>query len=292
MVPPEILYEGWPLLVLSSIFGLIIGSFLNVVIYRTPIMLARRWRAECYSYLKLEPPADAEATGGHYSIVWPLSACPKCSARIHAWQNIPVVSYLFLQGKCARCAAPIGIRYPLVEILTALLSALVMAQFGVTVEGFAALILTWILIVLAGIDIDTHLLPDSICLPLLWLGLVVNSCGLYTDLPASVWGAIIGYMSLWSVFWIFRLATGRDGMGFGDFKLLAALGAWMGWQALPMIILSASVSGLTIAIIRMVMFSHDRRAPIAFGPYLALGGWLSFMYSDQISGAIPILFPF
>lgn len=281
--------EGWPLIALFIALGLIIGSFLNVVIYRTPIVLARKWKAECHEYLELEPPDQPKE---HFSVVWPGSSCPNCSATIKAWQNIPVVSYLMLRGKCANCAAPIGIRYPLVEVFTAIITVLVVLEFGLGWQGLGALLLTWSLIALAGIDFDTQLLPDGIVLPLMWIGLIANSFGAYTDLASSLWGAVIGYMSLWSVFWIFKLVTGKEGMGFGDFKLLAALGAWMGWQALPMIILIAAASGLLVAILMIMFLSHDRRVPIAFGPYLALGGWLSFMYSSEISAALPLLFPF
>lgn len=282
-----ILSQGWPLIVVAAALGLIIGSFLNVVIYRTPLVLERRWKTECQEYLELET-AKEEPTE-HFSIVWPGSSCTVCNTPIKAWQNIPVISYLLLRGKCASCDAKISIRYPLVEIFTAILTVLVALKFGLNWVGLGAMVLTWSLIALTGIDFDTQLLPDSICLPLLWLGLIANSFGVYTHLLDALWGAIAGYMILWSVFWVFKLVTGKEGMGYGDFKLLAALGAWMGWQLLPMIILIASVTGLLAAILMMIFLSHDRRVPIAFGPYLAAGGWLSFMYSHQLASAIPFL---
>jgi len=284
----HLLLEGWPLCVLTVIFGLLIGSFLNVVIHRTPISLDKKWRAECYDYLEITPPQDNSA---HYSIVWPGSHCPSCEAPIHAWQNIPVISYLILGGKCSSCKTAISIRYPIFEILTAALTLLVVIKFGLGWQCLGALIFTWSLIALTGIDLDTQLLPDGICLPLLWLGLIANSFGAYTDIQSALWGAIVGYVSLWTVFWAFKLATGKEGMGFGDFKLLAALGAWMGWQSLPMIILVSSASGVLVAVLMMIFFAHDRRVPIAFGPYLALGGWLAFMYGSEISAAAPMLFP-
>jgi leader peptidase (prepilin peptidase) / N-methyltransferase len=284
----HLLLEGWPLYLLTVIFGLLIGSFLNVVIYRTPISLDRKWRSECYDYLEIRP---SNENTEHYSFVWPGSRCPCCEAPIHAWQNIPVISYLILGGKCSSCKAAISIRYPIFEILTAVLTLLVVIKFGLGWQCLGALIFTWSLIALTGIDLDTQLLPDGICLPLLWLGLIANSFGAYTDIQSALWGAIVGYMSLWIVFWAFKLATGKEGMGFGDFKLMAALGAWVGWQSLPMIILVSSASGVMVAVLMMIFLAQDRRAPIAFGPYLALGGWLAFIYGPEISAAAPMLFP-
>jgi len=279
--------EGWPLLAFTGTIGLIIGSFLNVVIYRTPLVLERRWKSECKEYLEIESPENSD--NKHFSVVWPGSSCTNCNTPIKAWENIPILSYLLLKGKCSTCSTPISIRYPLVELITALLTVLVAMKFGLNWSGLGAMILTWSLIALTGIDFDTQLLPDGICLPLMWLGLIANSFGTYTDINSALWGAISGYMILWSVFWVFKLVTGKDGMGFGDFKLLAALGAWMGWQFLPMIILIASITGLTAAILMMIFLSHDRRVPIAFGPYLAIGGWLSFLYSAELAEAIPLL---
>lgn len=287
-MPFEIISEGWPLLALTGILGLIIGSFLNVVIYRTPLVLDRQWKSECREYLEIEAPKE-DASQNHFSVVWPGSSCTHCKTPIKAWENIPVLSYLLLKGKCSACQTPISIRYPLVEIITALLTILVALKFGLTWAGLGAMLLTWSLITLTGIDFDTQLLPDGICLPLMWLGLIANSFGTYTDINSALWGAICGYMVLWSVFWVFKFVTGKDGMGFGDFKLLAALGAWMGWQFLPMIILISSITGLTAAILMMIFLSHDRRVPIAFGPYLAIGGWLSFLYGPEMASTIPFL---
>ena len=271
----------------TAVVGLIIGSFLNVVIYRTPMVLERKWKSECREFLELE--STNEEPEQHFSVVWPESSCPHCKTPIKAWQNIPVLSYLILRGKCSNCGAKIGIRYPLVEIATAILTVLVALEFGIGWTGLGAMLLTWSLIALTGIDFDTQLLPDDICLPLLWLGLIANSLGAYTDIVSALWGAVSGYMLLCSVFWLFKLVTGREGMGYGDFKLLAALGAWVGWQLLPMIILIASITGLIAAILMMIFLSYDRRVPIAFGPYLALGGWLSFMYSRELAEMIPFL---
>ena len=271
----------------TAVVGLIIGSFLNVVIYRTPMVLERKWKSECREFLELE--STNEEPEQHFSVVWPGSSCPHCKTPIKAWQNIPVLSYLILRGKCSNCVAKIGIRYPLVEIATAILTVLVALEFGIGWTGLGAMLLTWSLIALTGIDFDTQLLPDDICLPLLWLGLIANSFAAYTDIVSALWGAVSGYMLLWSVFWVFKLVTGREGMGYGDFKLLAALGAWVGWQLLPMVILIASITGLIAAILMMIFLSYDRRVPIAFGPYLALGGWLSFMYSRELAEMIPFL---
>ena len=288
-MPLSYISEGWPLLALAGVLGLIIGSFLNVVIYRTPIVLERRWRAECREYLEIESAGQPEK---HFSILWPGSSCTNCNTAIKAWQNIPVVSYLILGGKCATCKRRISARYPLVEALTALLTILVAMRFGPTWPGLGAMVFTWSLIALTGIDFDTQLLPDDICLPLLWLGLTANSFSAYTNLNSALWGAICGYMVFWSVFWGFKLATGRDGMGYGDCKLLAALGAWAGWQFLPITILIASVTGLCAAISMIIFLSHDRRVPIAFGPYLAIGGWLGLLYGAELTAAIPLLSAF
>lgn len=280
--------DTWMIITVSSILGLLIGSFLNVVIYRTPVVLNTNWTSECKTFLEIEPDKDPTSEK-HFSILWPPSSCPSCNTIIKPWQNIPVISYLFLKGKCSGCATSISIRYPLVEILTAILTALVATQFGLTLTGLSVMFFTWALIALTGIDFDTQLLPDNIVLPLLWLGLIVNSFNSFTSLNDAVWGAIAGYIVLWSVFWLFKLITGKEGMGYGDFKLLGALGAWMGWQLLTTVILIASITGLIAAVLMMVFLSHDRRVPIAFGPYLAIGGWVSFMYNEQIAALAPFL---
>ena len=250
------------MLALTAVIGLMVGSFLNVVIHRTPMVLQRKWTSECREFLEL----PEEGPQQHFSVVWPGSRCTHCQAPITAWQNIPVLSYLILRGKCASCGASIGIRYPLVEIATAILTVLVALEFGIGWTGLGAMLLTWSLIALTGIDLDSQLLPDAICLPLLWLGLIANSFAAYTDTGSALWGAVAGYLLLWSVFQGFRLVTGRQGMGYGDFKLLAALGAWTGWQLLPMVILIASMTGLIAALLMIILLSHDRTAPSPLAP--------------------------
>ena len=258
--------------------SLLIGSFLNVVILRTPQILENDFRQECCDLLELKDQPKPEKL----SLSHPQSTCPKCGTPIKPWHNIPVISYLLLKGKCNNCSTPISIRYPLVELATALLSTLAIYLLGFTVEGLCALLLLWFLIALTMIDIDTYLLPDNLTLPLLWLGLLVNSFNLYTDLNSAVWGAIAGYLSLWSVFWLFKLVTGKEGMGYGDFKLLAALGAWMGWQSLPLVILLSSLVGAVIGIAGIIIMGRDKNIPIPFGPYLAIAGWIAFLWGDQI----------
>ncbi len=266
------------------IFGLLVGSFLNVVIHRVPVMLERAWRRDALALDGKEPPAEET-----YDLIRPRSACPACKAPITALQNIPVVSWLLLKGRCSNCRAPISARYPVVEILTALLSATVAWQFGFGWTLAAALVLTWFLIALAFIDIDTQLLPDSLTLPLLWLGLLTalvlphaEGARLPVDLRAAVIGAIAGYLALWSVYHLFRLLTGKEGMGFGDFKLLAALGAWLGWQMLlPIVIASAGV-GAVVGVTAILFRRHKAGIPMAFGPYLAAAGWLMLVFGPQL----------
>jgi leader peptidase (prepilin peptidase)/N-methyltransferase len=265
--------------VLAGIIGLLVGSFLNVVIYRLPVMLQRGWRKECIEYLQME----AEDEGEPFNLSLPLSRCPKCQSPIKPYQNIPVISYVFLQGKCAHCKNPISIRYPLIEALTATLSVLVAWHFGYTVQAGFALLLTWCLVALSFIDIDHQLLPDNITLPMLWLGLLLNLFGLYTDVNASVIGAIAGYMVLWLVYQAFKLATGKEGMGYGDFKLLALFGAWLGWAALPMIILLSSLVGAVIGITMIIFAKHDQNKPIPFGPYLAAAGWIAMLWGNNLN---------
>ena len=298
------LLHGWPLLVSSAVLGLIIGSFLNVVIYRLPIILKRAWRAEWRAYLESDAEAGVVAElpqddglPKHYSLVRPLSTCPTCNKPIRPQHNIPLLSYLWLHGRCACKKVAIGWQYPAVELLTAVLTVLVVWQWGVSVQALAALGVTWALLVLAGIDLKTQFLPDSICLPLLWLGLIFNYFGVFTDLESAFWGAVAGYLSLWAVCRLHGLVTrwlgnDREGMGRGDFKLLAALGAWLGWQALPMVVLLASLSGLSVAAVLLVCRAHRWNVPIAFGPYLALGGWLGLVFGAQIAVVVPLLAPF
>jgi len=269
------------LVVAVSLFGLAIGSFLNVVIHRLPIMLARRWREQCDALAATTPTVASE----RYDLIVPRSRCPHCGHRIAAAENIPVVSWLWLGGKCRGCAKPISVRYPLVEIATAALSAAVAWRFGLNAAMVGALVLTWSLVALSVIDYDHQLLPDDITLPLIWGGLALNLFGIYTSLSAAVIGAIAGYVSLWLVYQLFKLITGREGMGYGDFKLFAAFGAWLGWQALPLIILLSSFLGAIIGIGVIVFRGRDRSLPIPFGPFLCLAGWVALMWGDAITRA-------
>jgi len=270
----------------------VVGSFLNVVIHRVPIMLDREWSAQAAEILRekqgdvgLKPDLQQKPK---YNLVVPRSACPTCGAMITAAQNVPVLSYLWLKGKCASCGARISVRYPLVELGTAILSALVAWKFGFVWYTAAALLLTWVLIALTVIDIDHQLLPDNMTLPLVWLGLLLSlagpiaSIGLPVDTRSSVIGAAAGYLSLWSVYHAFRLLTGKEGMGYGDFKLFAALGAWLGWQMLLPIILLAAFTGAVIGILLIALRGRDRNIPIPFGPYLAAAGWIALMWGDEL----------
>ncbi|RMF16030.1 MAG: prepilin peptidase [Gammaproteobacteria bacterium] len=296
-MPETLLGALGPFLVpVALLLGLLIGSFLNVVIYRLPRMLDKQWRTECRLVLADElnaadSPASkhtAEAQEGSeapFNLVTPPSTCPACGHQIRPWENIPVLSYLLLKGKCSSCKSPISIRYPIVETVTALLSAVVAWQIGPQPALFPALILTWCLISLTLIDADTQLLPDTITLPVLWLGLLINTQGLFTDLESAVWGATAGYLSLWSIYWLFKLLTGKEGMGYGDFKLLAALGAWMGWQMLPLIILLSSLVGAVVGIVMIMAMGRDRQIPIPFGPYLAAAGWIALLWGHEIVAA-------
>ncbi len=274
-------HPGW-FLTWVGLVGLAVGSFLNVVIHRLPRMLERDWRGECREFLGLG--ADDEEAPP-LTLSTPRSRCPSCGHQIGARENIPLLSYLWLRGRCAACKAPIGARYPLVELLTALLSLAVAWHFGVSWQTMAGLFLTWGLIALAMIDYDTQLLPDQLTLPLLWLGLFINLFGIFTDLRSAVIGAIAGYLALWLVFQLFRLLTGKQGMGFGDFKLLSLFGAWFGWQLLPQIILVASVVGAIVGLGLVLLKRHERGKPIPFGPYLALAGWIALLWGPAINQA-------
>ena len=288
---------------LIFLFSLLVGSFLNVVIHRVPIMLQREWRAQAEEILgerrtadggqwedkqKDLAPASSPQPPAKYNLIVPRSACPHCGAQIKAWQNIPVISYLLLKGKCAGCGAKISPRYPIVELITAILSAAVAWKFGVTWYTGAALILTWVLIALTFIDFDTQLLPDNMTLPLMWLGLLISlaatlpEIGLPIDTRSSILGAVAGYLSLWSVYHLFKLITGKEGMGYGDFKLFAALGAWLGWQMLPLIILLSAFTGAVVGITLIVVRGRDKNIPIPFGPYLAAAGWIALMWGDSL----------
>ena len=272
------------------LFGLLVGSFLNVVIHRVPVMLERNWRRECLALDGKEPPPEAP-----YDLIRPRSACPGCKSPITALQNIPVLSWLVLRGRCASCRRPIGWRYPVVEIATALMSAIVAWKFGFGWAAAAALVLTWFLIALAVIDMDTQLLPDGMTLPLLWIGLMLPLLvpagdRLPVDLSDAVIGAAAGYLSLWSVYHLFRLLTGKEGMGYGDFKLLAALGAWLGWQMLLPIIIGAAGVGALVGITSIVLGQRGKGVPMAFGPYLAAAGWLMLMLGPQLVGSYLALY--
>lgn len=277
----ELLIET-PVLLYTTVglFALAVGSFLNVVIHRLPLMMEQAWRRECTDLAGEEAPVAERL-----SLALPGSRCPHCGHALKARENIPLLSYLFLRGRCSACAKPIGARYPLVEAGTALLSLLVVWHFGVTWEAAAALILTWGLIVLAGIDIDTQLLPDSITLPLLWLGLLLSLAGGFASPRDAILGAALGYLFLWTIYQVFKLITGREGMGYGDFKLFALFGAWLGWQALPMILILSSVVGAIIGLALLTRRGQDRHTPLPFGPYLAAAGWLALLWGDSLNGA-------
>jgi leader peptidase (prepilin peptidase)/N-methyltransferase len=262
----------------SALLGLMVGSFLNVVIHRLPKMMEQEWRRNCQEIQGQE--LAPETT---YSLVTPRSACPGCGHKITAWENIPVISYLFLRGKCSACKTSISLRYPLIEMLTGVLAGLISWHFGYSATAMAAWAFTCALIALTFIDFDTQLLPDDITLPLLWLGLLFNLNTGFTDLHSAVIGAVAGYLSLWSVYWLFKLATGKEGMGYGDFKLLAAIGAWFGWQLLPAVILLSSLLGSIIGIGLIVLAKRGRNVPMPFGPYLALGGIAALFLGPQLS---------
>lgn len=288
--------QASPMLFISAatILGLMVGSFLNVVIHRLPRMMEREWHEQC-SALSAGLSASCAGhgeTGGEcappvapYNLVVPRSACPSCGHTISARENVPVISWLILRGRCAHCKAPISPRYPVVEALTGLLSGFVAWHFGFGPAALTALLLTWSLIALTFIDFDTQLLPDSITQPLIWLGLLCNLNGLFTTLGSALIGAVAGYLTLWSIYWLFRLAAKKEGMGYGDFKLLAAIGAWLGWQMLPLVILLSSLVGAAVGISLILFAGHGRQIPIPFGPYLAGGGLIALLWGKQITQA-------
>ena len=261
-----------------GVIGLLVGSFLNVVIHRLPKMMERDWQCQC-AELRGEAPPDNEPL----SLAKPRSRCPDCGHLITALENIPVISWLALHGKCSACKTPISLRYPIIETLTGLLTAFAAAHFGPGWASVGAILLIWSLIALTCIDFDTQLLPDSITLPLLWGGLLFNLFGTFTDLQSAVIGAVTGYLSLWLVYWGFKLATGKEGMGYGDFKLLAAIGAWLGWQILPLTILLSSLVGAVVGIALIVLAKRGRNVPIPFGPYLASAGLLSLFWGKELT---------
>jgi leader peptidase (prepilin peptidase)/N-methyltransferase len=270
-----------PVLLAVSLFlvGATVGSFLNVVIYRIPAMIEREERAYCRELLEGEPPAESEP----FNLATPNSRCPHCGHAIRAWENIPIISYVALRGRCSACGAGISLRYPIIETVSAALAVYLGIIFGgASFTLLAALVFTWSLLALTMIDIDTMLLPDSITLPLLWLGLLLNLFGVFVPLQEAVIGAMVGYGVLWSVFWLFKLVTGKEGMGYGDFKLLAALGAWLGWKALPMIVLLSSLVGAILGIMLMYLQQRGRDIPMPFGPYLAIAGWIALVWGADL----------
>jgi leader peptidase (prepilin peptidase)/N-methyltransferase len=274
---PQLFLDPVVATVAAAVVGLIVGSFLNVVIHRLPRMLERGWQDQC-AELRGETPADRP----RYNLVVPRSACPACGHRIGAAENIPVLSWLMLRGKCSACAAPISARYPLVEVTGGVLAAAAIAKFGPTAQGLAACALLWTLLALTFIDFDTQLLPDDLTLPLLWGGLLANVFGVFAPLREAVIGAIAGYLSLWTIYWLFKLIRGKEGMGYGDFKLLAALGAWLGWKMLPLIILLSSVVGALIGMALIAFKGRDHSVPLAFGPYLAIAGMIALFFGQPI----------
>ncbi len=280
-------------LIFTGIFSLIIGSFLNAAIYRIPVIMKKEWHQECTEFLQGEESGQKESKKEEkFNLMTPRSTCPNCGHMITALENIPVLSYLFLRGKCSSCKVGISLQYPLIEIFTAVLSIFIAWKFGFTWQTLAALVLVWTLITLSMIDAKTLLLPDNLTLPLMWLGIAVNSQHLFVDLQSSVFGAMIGYLSLWTMFQLFRLATGKEGMGYGDFKILAALGAWGGWQILPFTIFVASLFGALFGIIWMSIKSDKSSNMIPFGPWLASAGLIAFLWRDEITQAISsYLFP-
>lgn len=284
----ELMSESAPIFIaVVFAFTLLIGSFLNVVIYRLPIMMEREWREQANELLATSP--ETELPKGRFDLVTPRSRCPSCGNPITAWQNIPVISYLLLKGRCAACKASIPMRYPVIEVLTALLAATTAWHFGPGWEALLAIVLSITLLAIAVIDADTQLIPDAVVLPLMWLGIAMSlfhpmagTDTLFISPRDAIVGAMAGYLTLWSVFWLFKLVTGKEGMGYGDFKLLAALGAWLGWQSLPIIIMMSAVVGATVNITLIVARGKDRSIPIPFGPYLAAAGWITMLWGDAI----------
>jgi leader peptidase (prepilin peptidase)/N-methyltransferase len=261
----------------AALVGLLVGSFLNVVIHRLPRMLEREWQAQC-----AELRGETATTDGPYNLWLPASACPHCGHRIRWYENIPLLSFALLRGRCSACAHPIAWRYPLVEAVSGLLTGYAVWHFGLGAQALTAVVLIWSLLALTAIDLDTHLLPDRITQPLLWAGLLVNWQGVFVPLEDALLGAVAGYLTLWLVYHAFKLTTGKEGMGYGDFKLLAALGAWLGWQMLPLIILASSLVGAVVGIVLITVAGHDRARPIPFGPWLALGGVVALFWGEGL----------
>lgn len=261
------------------VLGLVIGSFLNVVAYRLPRRLQQEWKSECSTLLGVAPPEKNERWG----IVRPRSRCPHCGHAISTLENIPVISFLALRGKCSACKAPISLRYPIIELLTAVCTMLLGLRFGLGIQVAGAAVLTWSLIALSAIDLDVKLLPDDITLPVLWMGILANMSGLFTDVDSSLIGVMAGYLLLWVVYQIFKLLTGKEGMGYGDFKLLAMLGAWLGWQMLPLIIVLSSATGAIVGTVSIILRRQERSQPIPFGPYLAAAGFLALLCGPELT---------
>ncbi len=278
----------WFYITTLAIIGMMVGSFLNVVIHRLPKMMEADWKQQCMEFLHPEEAEKAAlaaqaAPAPKYNLVVPRSGCPSCGHKITALENIPIISYVFLGGKCSACKTKISSRYPIIEALTGLLTAFLAWKFGVSFAAAAAIGFTWALIALTFIDADTTFLPDDITLPLLWAGLLVNVAGTFATLPSALWGAVAGYLSLWSVYWFFKLATGKEGMGYGDFKLLAAIGAWLGWQMLGQVILLSAAVGAVVGIIGIVIYGREKGAKIPFGPYLAAAGFIALVWGGEIN---------
>ncbi len=264
-----------------GVLGLLVGSFLNVVILRLPVMMENEWYA--LGHARFRKTSSDEKEDAPFNLITPNSHCPKCSHEIKAMENIPILSYLFLKGRCSDCGTNIPLRYPAIEAITALLSIAVAWHLGPTWETIAALLLTWALVTLSIIDFDHQLLPDSITLPFLWLGLGLSLAGIFTDAESAIVGGILGYLSLWSVYILFKLTTGKEGIGHGDFKLLAMLGVWMGWQSLLPIILLSSLVGIVVGITLIIIHGRDKNMPIPFGPFLASAGWITLLWGDYIN---------
>lgn len=283
----------WLAVSLAFLFSLLIGSFLNVVIHRLPIMMEREWQLATIEFDKpdiqepsTEPSSDESFADPdeNYNLAQPASTCPTCGHLIRWYENIPLISYfLILRGKCSNCKTKISLRYPLIELSTAVISAFIVYQYGFNLVAFGIVLFSWCLIALTAIDIDHQLLPDKITLPLLWIGLILNSFDYFTTLPLALWGAVLGYLSLWSVYWLFKLVTGKEGMGYGDFKLLAALGAWAGADMLPLIILASSLIGAIVGGLMITFSRHESQTPIPFGPYLAGAGWIALLWGHELT---------
>lgn len=284
----QLLHDSPPFFIfLAGMLGLLVGSFLNVVIHRLPKMMEREWHNQCAELNEQmnegAPPPKKSIPPSPYNLHTPRSACPKCDHQISALENIPLLSYLILRGKCKKCGTAISLRYPVVEAISGILSAYAAWHFGYGLAAAAAILFIWALIALTFIDFDTQLLPDDITMPLLWLGFIFNFNNTFTNLNNAVTGAIVGYLVLWSVYWMFKLVTGKEGMGYGDFKLLAAIGAWLGWSMLPLVIMLSSVVGASVGIILIIAARHGRNIPIPFGPYLAGGALIALFWGQQLT---------